>query len=169
MRCEDWERDGQWGRDKWGPVNHGEDYDIGLASHGFYPSALPSPLKLSSTLAAFFALSVDSHTCPNMGWGQLLSHSLVKCPCMFVYGRITYKRIRGSHVLPVVPEVRGCLSVEGTLQETLCLLWSSQERTSGPSIPKIRVEESLSQRESAIPTKCFRPAQLIKSALWSTK
>ena len=57
--------------------------------------------------------------------------------CLWAHHR---KRIRGSHILPVVPVIRGSLPEYGgtlillaPLPETRCLLRFSQERTSGPS------------------------------------
>lgn len=67
------------------------------------------------------------------------------------------KRIRGSHILPVVPVIRGCLSMEepnsfSPFRNPLPPQRSSQERTSGPSRPKRKVEKSLSHGE-----KCYSP------------
>lgn len=175
MRCVDRERAGRGGQRQsgagphkpWGRFCH----RVGIS--WLLPFWTVRSFDTSLDFSSNFASSADGCTCLKMGWCQLPGHSLVKRPCMVVSGCITWKRIRGSHILSVVPEVRGCLSMKetptpSTLPETLCLFWSSQERTSRPSDQREELK-SLSQRESAIPSKCFCPAQFIKPALCRTK
>lgn len=68
-----------------------------------------------------------------------------------------------------LPECGGDPNSGAPFQEPSASSGPAKKGLQGPQDPREDAEESLSQRESAIPSKGFRPAQFIKSALCSAK
>ena len=175
VRCVDWERAGRGGQRPSGGSHKrrgrfchrvGISWLLPFCTVKFFDAFLDFSSILSS--------SIDGHTCLKTGWCQLPGHSLVKCPGMFVYGPITGRGLEAV------------ISFLWSLWLGAAWVWRNPNSFSPPSRnplppqiqprkdfralrPKRKVEKSLSHGESAIPSRCFCPAQFIKSALWSTK